>query len=292
MPLAISASNGAPSATTTSEAPERISRLMTGALAGLTLLLYYRVLMSLGHDWWTYDAQSYGMLVPPLACYIAWLRRDVTLSKPIVPDSRGVFAVALACLMLFVGTLGAEFFLTRVSFVVLLVGFTWLFWGVQRLNTLGFPFVLLATMVPIPTLIYNFLAAPLQLFASSIAAGVARGVGVSVYRDGNVIQLANVSLGVAEACSGLHSLSALVIAGLLLGYLQCERLPARVLLVILSVPLAIAVNVLRVAGTAILADYNQELAMGFYHSFAGWLVFLAGFGLLYLLSKTLNRILP
>ena len=114
---------------------------------------------------------------------------------------------------------------------------------------------------------------------------------MSVYRDGNIIQLADTSLGVAEACSGLNSLSALIVAGLLVGHLLCTRLITQISVVTLSVPTAIAVNILRVTGTAIIADYNPVFAMGFYHSFSGWLVFLMGFGILYGLAKAAHRVL-
>ena len=167
----------------------------------------------------------------------------------------------------------------------LLAGLTWTFWGLPRLKTMAFPFVLLLTMVPLPSLVFNAAAAPLQLFASAVATDVSQWLGVSIYRDGNVIHLATTSLGVAEACSGLNSLSSLVVGSLLLGYLEEASMPGRILLTLLSVPLAIAVNVLRVAGTAVLADYHPEYAMGFYHLLSGWLVFVLGFGLLWLVGK-------
>jgi exosortase len=196
-----------------------------------------------------------------------------------------VWLVLAACFLLLLGKLAAEFYLARISFVFLLAGLAWTFWGYGRFRTLAFTFILLGTMVPLPALVYNALAAPLQLFASSVATGLAQMLGTSVYRDGNIIHLANASLGVAEACSGLHSLSALVVASLLLGFLAEASVTGRVLLLVLSVPLAIAVNVLRVTGTALLADYRLDLAMGFYHSFSGWLVFVLGFGALYLIGK-------
>ena len=160
----------------------------------------------------------------------------------------------------------------------------------NRLRALGFPLLLLATMVPLPTLVWNALATPLQLFASSVATDLAQALGVSIYRDGNIIHLANASLGVEEACSGLHSLSALLVASLLLGFLERATILGRILLFLLSVPLAIAVNVVRVTGTALLADYRLEFAMGFYHSFSGWLVFVLGFGTLWLLGKLLFKL--
>jgi len=250
--------------------------------------LYGQVLVDLANDWWTDPSLSQGLLIPPLALYVAWTRRHLIFAAQAAPDDRGLWLVACACLLYLLGKLGAEFFLPRVSFVILLAGLAWTFWGYARLRTLAFPLVLLATMVPLPVILYNALAAPLQLFASDVATNLAQMMGVAVYRDGNIIKLAHLSLGVEEACSGLNSLSALMVASLLLGFLACQRVSARVILFALSIPLSIAVNVLRVTGTAVIADYHEEFAMGFYHLFSGWLVFIGGFGILYGIAKGLD----
>jgi exosortase len=283
MGTVLSGVNAARSSLTREALYVRYTRI--GLMTALIGVLYRFVLADLAKDWWNEPALSYGMLIPPLAAYIAWLRRDLTLAAGAFPTSKGLFLVAFGCVMFLLGKLGVEFFLMRISFVVLLAGLTWTFWGMQRLQTLAFPFVLLATMVPLPGTVYNSVSAPLQLFASDLSSRLAQGIGISIYRDGNIIQLASTSLGVAEACSGLNSLSALMVASLLLGYLVCSRLPTKIALFLLAIPLAIAVNILRIAGTAVLADYNQEFAMGFYHSFSGWLVFVAGFGVLYGCAK-------
>src|SRR5260370_26424709 len=120
-------------------------------------------------------------------------------------------------------------------------------------------------MIPLPVMVYNSLAAPLQLLASDLATRIAQGFGVSVFRDGNIIQLAGVSLGVAEACRGLNSLSALLVGSLLLGYLLCSRTASRMALFAVAIPLAIGVNILRVAGTPLPAYYNQQFPLGLYH---------------------------
>ncbi len=258
-------------------------------VAGLMVLMYFRVLPEMAKDWWDDPAFSYGMLIPPVALYIAWLQRDLTLAQPAFPDFRGLWLIFSACVMLLVGTLGAEFFLSRASFVLLVAGLIWTFWGSRRFRTLLFPLVLLLTMVPLPQLVYNALAAPLQLLASSVSGSLVQALGIAVYQDGNVIHLAGISLGVAEACSGLRSLTSLVTAALLVGFLIDKRVRTRVLLVLLSVPVAIGMNVLRVTGTALIAEYNQHYALGYYHSFSGWLVFLAGFGIVVLLAKLLHR---
>jgi len=255
----------------------------------LLAMLYWQVLVDMARVWWNDEGASHGLLIPPVALYLAWLKRRSVLAESPSATSSGLWAIALGCLAFLLGRLGAEFFLTRISLVIILVGLVWTFWGVARLKKLAFPLLLLATMVPLPVLVWNALATPLQLFASDLATTIAQVLGVAVYRDGNVIHLAQISLGIAEACSGLHSLSALMIGSLLLGFLLCSSPVMRTLLFFLSIPLAIVLNVLRITGTAVLADYWQDIAFGFYHSFSGWLVFVAGFGGLWLTASALHR---
>jgi len=264
--------------------------LQVGIVAGLMAFLFVGVLANMAHDWWTDPAWSQGLLLPPLAFYVAWIHRSRTFGVPAKTDCRGLLVIALACLLLLAGKLASEEFTTRISFVVLLTGVVWTFWGLKRLKTLAFPMLLLATMVPLPALLYNSLAAPLQLFASDLGSRVAQAAGIALFRDGNIIQLANISLGVEEACSGLNSLSALCVGALLFGYINCSRLVNRIVVFLLAIPLAIAINVLRIAGTAILADYNQDFAMGFYHMFSGWLVFVVGATALYLFAQGLHAV--
>jgi len=260
-----------------------------GLIVGLLAALYLKVLYDLGYTWWTDSSASHGLLIPPLAVYLAWLQRKALMAERAAPATKGLWLTGLGCVVFLVGELGAEFFLTRLSLVIILAGLIATFWGFGRLKKLAFPMLLLVTMIPLPALVWNALATPLQLFASDTAANLAQWFGVAVYRDGNVIHLAGLSLGVAEACSGLHSLSALTIAALLLGFLQCSSIWMRIALVLLAIPLAVAVNVVRVTGTAILADHWEAIAFGFYHSFSGWLVFLMGLSALWLIARVLHH---
>lgn len=264
----------------------QVSRWFRIALvAAFVLALYSPVLWDLAKDWWNEPSLTYGLLIPPLALSLAWFRRGVTFRQPGEEAWGGLVVTLGACLLLLLGRLGAEFFLSRISFVVLLIGLTWTFWGRARLKTLAFPFLLLATMVPLPSIVYNALASPLQLLASDVSTRMVQAAGVSVFRDGNLLYLANTTLGVEEACSGLSSLTTLVVVSLLLGFLNCQSLAGRWILFALAIPTAIAANVLRVAGTALLADYDPGLAMGFYHLFSGWLTFVIGFGALYGMTR-------
>lgn len=273
-------------------ADSRLSLWISAAVLGALLLTLFAASMAdLASEWWNYEESSYGMVVVPLALAMAYLQRRKTFSIAPRPTFAGLWTLALGCLTLLLGQLAGEYFLMRISFVIVLAGLIWTFWGTARAKTLAFPLVLLATMVPLPGIIYQNLATPLQLLASRLATDLAQAMGVSIYRDGNIIHLANTTLGVAEACSGLHSLPALVVGALLLGFLLQASMLARILLVVIAVPLAIAVNVLRVTGTAVLADYRPEFAEGFYHSFSGWLVFVVGFGVLWLIGQAALKLI-
>jgi len=282
METAAAIQNNSPRGDTNLSATRWLAPLVLTILMGV---LFAAALIDLASEWWNYEEASYGMIVPPMALYIAYLQRHKTFSIPALPSLGGLWLTGFGCATFLLGQLAGEFFLTRESFVIVLAGLVWTFWGRRRLWSLGFPFVLLVTMVPLPAIIYQNLAAPLQLLASRYATDLAQAIGVSMYRDGNIIHLANITLGVAEACSGLHSLPALVVGALLLGFLTQAAIVGRVLLVAISIPLAIAVNVLRVTGTAVLADYRPEFAEGFYHAFSGWLVFVVGFGALWVIAQ-------
>lgn len=267
------------------------SGVCAAVLAGLITALYGGVGVSLMEDCWNHPALSHGLLIPPLALWLAWMGRQRTRSFAAKPDSRGLLLVACACALFLTGHLAAEFFLTRISFVVLLAALAWTFWGARRARTLALPLLLLASMVPLPMVVYNQLSAPVKLWTSMWAARVAQLAGTSVYRDGNIVHLANISLGVEEACSGMNSLSALMVASLLIGFLYCSRSRTRLLLVLVPLPLAIAINILRIAGTAVIADQYEPIALGFYHLFSGWLVFAVSFGLLYASARALRALL-
>jgi exosortase len=203
---------------------------------------------------------------------------------------RGLFLIAAGCAMHVFGQLAAGLYVSQLSFLLVLAGTIWTFWGVGRLRRLTLPILLLATAIPLPSLISTSLSLPLQLFASHIACRVADFAGVAVYREGNIIHLATISLGVWEACSGLTSLSALMVGAVLLGFILCRYPLTRVLVCIATIPIAIMINVARVTGTAILSDWRPAYAMGFYHAFSGWLVFLVGVASIYAVAIGLRRL--
>jgi exosortase len=175
--------------------------------------------------------------------------------------------------------------------VLVVAGIVWTFWGAARLRQLLLPLLLLATAIPMPSLVYASLSMPLQLLVSQIACQAADFLGIAVFREGNIIHLANTSMGVWEACSGLNSLSSLLAGAVLLGFVMCRLPLTRLLVFVAAVPIAVTANVARVAGTAILSDKHPAYAMGFYHAFSGWFVFAVGCVGLYGAAVGLRRLL-
>ena len=258
-------------------------------VCGLVGLLYGDVVWGVVQEWGADPDYSHGFLVVLLAGYVAWIQREPFLAEPAAPDRRGVALTAFGCSVYLAGILGAEFFLTRVSSLMLMTGLAWTFWGFRRVRHFGFPLLLLVTVIPLPAILYHQVALPLQILASGVSTSILQVFGVPVFQEGNVIHLADVQLGIEEACSGLRSVSSLTVLALIIGYLDGYRRGTRLLLFAMAFPVAIFTNLCRVAGTAVLAEYyDATMAIGFYHSFTGWLVFVVGFGMLYIVGKSLG----
>jgi exosortase len=180
-----------------------------------------------------------------------------------------------------------------VSFIGVLAGSIWFVCGSQHLRILLFPLAFLLLMIPLPAIIFNQIAFPLQLIASQFGTSALRVCDVPVLREGNVIVLANTTLEVVEACSGIRFLISLLTLGIVYGYFLDSRLWVRLVIAASTVPIAIVANGLRVAGTGVLAHfYGAEAAEGFLHTFSGWLVFVAAFTLLFVVAQLVKRLAP
>lgn len=227
-------------------------------------------------EWWHSPEQSQGLVIVPLALLVAWLRRRSLMAIPATCEIRGLVLTAAGCALRLFGELAAGIYVSQLSFALVLAGMIRTFWGIARLKALALPILLLVAAIPLPSLVHASLSMPLQLFVSRIACWLAEMVGVVVYREGNIIHLSSVSLGVWEACSGLNSLSALITGAVLLAFMVCRLPLTRALVCFAAIPIALLTNIARITGTAILSDSCPACAMNFYHAFSGWLVFLLG----------------
>jgi exosortase len=270
-----------------------VNPLTLWVLATLLLVgaLYAVVVPRLVQQWASDDDYTHGFLIVPLALYFVWERRGRLAAMTPQPSLLGAGLLAVGLLMLVVGSVGAELFLQRGSLVVVLAGLVWLILGAAFLRELLFPLVFLVFMIPLPAIVLNAVAFPLQLFAAQSATFCMQVAGIPVLREGNTIVLSNTTLEVVEACSGIRSLQALLALGAVYGYFTQKAVWKRWALLVLSIPIAIAANAFRVAGTGFLAHFiGAEAAQGFYHSFAGWIVFAVAFVLLLGAGTLLGRL--
>lgn len=262
-------------------------------LSALILFLYRHIAVKLVIDWRDLPDFSHGFLIPFFAAFLLWDKRKKLRSLPIQPSWAGISLVVLGLFELLLGVLGADLFLQRTSFVLLIAGVIWTLLGRAFLRELKFVLFVLLLAIPLPTIVFNRITFPLQLRASELASGLLQLVGVPVLRDGNIIQLPAMPLEVAEACSGIRSLMSLFTVAVIYGYFLERRTWRRTVLALSAVPIAVAANVVRIFGTGLCVQYwNPDKALGFFHEFSGWLMFLVSLACLYLVHVIMQAAVP
>ncbi len=276
--------------------------------------LYATVLARLAGHWWTDENYSHGLLVPFVIGYLIWLNfEDIkkSVGPPLFLAGGGLIVAALAILL--GGTLGAELFTQRVSFALMAAAILIYFFGITILRATAIPFVLFFLAIPIPQIIFNKIAFPLQIFASQIAVWGVRIFEVPTVRKGNVMEILPqgatqlIALEVVEACSGIRSLMTLITLALILAYFTRQETSKTregwfsfcnspdfwrgVVLMFSAIPIAIITNAGRVTATGVLTyHYGKKATESLIHDSAGWLVYLAALILLIALNMLLIRI--
>lgn len=258
--------------------------------AALLIVANFPILKSLVAQWSTDEDVGHGFFVPIVAAYIAWKRRDAILALDLKPTWWGAAVIVWGAVQGTLGMLGAELFLQRTSVLIILVGMLLMVGGAPLVRVLLFPLLLLPFMIPIPSVIYNQITFPLQLFASRVAEVTLGFLGIPVFRDGNVLELPSQKLSVAEACSGIRSLLSLSFLSLVYAYFFDRRVWMRWALLVATVPIAIIANAGRVTITGLLSEANPELAHGIFHSLEGWVIFMIAGAMLIGLHVVISRI--
>ena len=265
-------------------------------IAAITLaviLVFWQVFVRLVDAWIVDGNYSHGFLIIPIALYFVWERRQKLATAVARPSWLGLVFMGFGSATLLAGLWGSELFLSRVALLPVIAGIVLLLLGWNHLRILYFPIAFLLLMIPIPAIIFNQIAFPLQMFASRVGEWAITAVGIPVLREGNVLVLAHTTLEVAEACSGIRSLVSLITLGIVYGYFMDPRTWVRVLIVASAIPVAILANGARVAGTGMAAHWiGKEAAEGFFHEFSGWIVFLFAFVMILMLQKFIVRLAP
>jgi len=262
---------GAPAAGSRVDAPARVG-IVALVTAALFTVLFARPALLLFRDWWTNPEAGHGLLLAPVAIWLAWKKGLLTECKP--APLLGALLLVAAVLVRTTAELAAELFTLRMSLVLAGVGLVVYFRGVRQVLAWWLPLVLLTLSIPLPELVTSALALPLQFKASALGTKLLEWRQVPVSLSGNVIQIPGHQLFVTEACSGLRSLNALLALSVLMGGLWLNRVFSRVLLVLVAIPIAILINGIRVFMTGFLVYFvDPKLGDGFMHITEGWLLF-------------------
>ena len=243
---------------------------------GLFALLFGDPIRLLALDWWNDPEAGHGLLLVPVAGWLAWKAGLVEERRP--ARIAGIICLVGAVLLRYAAGLAAEVFTSRLSALAAAGGLV-LFWlGWAQVRRWALPILLIGLSIPLPSLVTTTIAMPLQFKASAMGAALLEWRHVPVRLSGNMILLPGHRLFVTEACSGLRSLTALLSLGVLISGIWLRMPATRIALVLLAIPVAIVINAVRVFLTGFLVFFvNPELGDGFMHVTEGWLMFLVAF---------------
>ncbi|MGE4421866.1 MAG: exosortase A [Pseudodesulfovibrio sp.] len=252
-------------------------------------LVYHEIIAAMVADWARDDNYSHGFLVPLVSAYFLWANRKNILQAEVKPAGWGLWIVLLGVAQLVVGSLATEYFTMRTSMIVVTGGAIMYIMGWEPYKRMQLPLLYLLLMVPIPVIIYDSMTMPLKLFVAKVSVKGLVAFGYPVLREGNIIMLPNITLEVADACSGLRSLMSLVALSVAFAFLTQRGVWKKWVLIVSALPVAVITNILRVFVTGVLAKhYGKVAAEGFFHEFAGFMVFFVAMVIMALIGWALK----
>lgn len=261
------------------------------------LALYEHGLNRMVHYWFNKEEYSHGVMIPFITAFLIWQKKDVLERISFEKSWAGLVVTLVGALIISIGNISAITAIMQYGFVIVLAGFVLAYMGWRGFKEIWIPMLLLFFMIPIPEVIFTNLSQHLQLMSSRIGVWVIRLFGISVYLEGNVIDLGVYKLQVVEACSGLRYLFPLMTLGVVCAYIYKAALWKKVTIFLSTIPITILLNSFRIGVIGVLVEYwGQSMAEGFLHDFEGWAVFMACTGILVLemwgLSQLGNQKLP
>lgn len=265
-------------------------RLILFVLVTISLLFIFRDAIHEILARWTEERYSHAPIVFLLAIYLAWIKRH-ELNAENTHAWYGVWIVIFSGLILIVGELSAIWTIVQYALVFLLFGFAWTILGAQ-IRKVTIPFLHILVVIPLPYMLDVMLSGRFQLMSTDLGVSIIRLLDMSVYQEGNIIDLGIYKLQVVEACSGLNYTYPLMTIGLMMGYMYKAPFFARFLVFITTIPISIVMNSFRIAVVALFVNhYGIKAAEGFMHYFEGWVIFIICICVLLAEVKIINRIL-
>jgi exosortase len=256
------------------------------------IVTFYQVYPGLVDAWFrtSNSDNSYGILVPFISLYFVWKKKEQLKNVKPVDSKLGLIILIVSLISYLTSYAGGILFFQRTTMVLSLIGLIVYIFGKEAWSILAFPLLFLFFMVPIPVSIVGIVSFPLQTYATIISAKIIQFCGIPVYREGHMLYFTQTQLEVAEACSGIHSITAMLMLSVVFMN-QCKNSQLlKTIIIMSSVIIAFIANIVRVSGTGIIAHFfGANIARGFLHEFSGMAVFAFGFVMLFIEFKLLDN---
>ena len=258
----------------------------------VVVLIYFSTLKELLSQW-SVEEYSYCWLIPFVTFYVFWEKRGLLARLPSSPSWQGLIPLFAGIFLFWIGDLAGEYTAMYLSLWFVVIGLVWLHIGWQKMRSIAFPIMLSLAMFPPPAFIYARVTVWAKMISSQVGVFMLHIIGMSAFREGNIIDLGFTQLQVVDACSGLRFIVPLMLMSLLLAYWFKAHFWKRTALFILSIPLAIFMNSFRIALTGVLYGMmGAQAAEGFFHGFSGWLIFMAALPVFFTAMWILKKMPP
>ncbi|MCC6488426.1 MAG: EpsI family protein [Candidatus Hydrogenedentes bacterium] len=262
--------------------------------SGLYALLYWRSMQDLYLNWTLTDSYyTHGFLVPFISLYFVWRDRRALAALPAVPSPSGPAWILFSGILLLAGEYLGFRVIAEFSMIPMLTGICLVLLGGAWTRRLWFPILFLLFMIPVPPSMTQNLALQLKLTAAHSAVVLANLLTLPMVQDGSWVHFGNDRLLVGDICGGLRSLIALLALGAVFAYISAVRDWARVIILLMAAPIAVAANVVRIFFLCVVGYFwGSEVAGGKVHDYSGILIFGVAILLFSALELPLRRIVP
>ncbi len=232
---------------------------------------------------------GHGFLIPLVSLFIVWQRKDILKKCKISAETTGLWIAAAGILIHIVCAALKVYFMSGFSFIFVLYGLILFFFGKEITRNLIFPIFFLFAMVPLPLVIIGNLVVRLKLAAIQCSVFILNHIGFSSIKDGSIIKMPGSFLVIGDPCSGLRSLISLLTLGALFAFTMKMSYIKKAFFLLMSIPIAIASNVLRITLLCVINDLYGEKVLGYFHDPSGFLVFAFAFVALFTTGKALEE---
>lgn len=272
------------------------------AMVGLAFVgLFFRwILRQFGTEGWSWhfpEDWGHAYVVPFISAYMVWRRKD-DLARIVM----GAFWPGLSLILL--GIVSYVYFITGYpnhmfqgfAVVLTLGGIVLLLLGPHAMRVLTIPVAYLAFTATISQRVMDLITFRLRLLASQGSWAMLNMVGIDADLDGNILKVRDGTavheLNVADACAGMRMVVAFIALAVAVAVVSCTQWWQRIAVCLLAVPVAVLMNVVRVAVLGGLTLWDPNLSVGGAHALIGTLLLIPAFGLFMACVWALKKIAP